>query len=103
MQKSRSVFRFTGQVLIWFGLSAAVTVLGTDIAGPAVVDRDREGCGTTRVRRRCKGQRAGSIRAGVSDGGIWNQAGIARRGSDREGLALVGGTGADAGKIYSLT
>ena len=72
------------------------------VAGPAVIHRDRQGCGSQCIGDWRKRQSAGAVRGGVIDRWHWNDGSIA--GDDRNdqvGVA-VGRTCADAGQVDGL-
>ncbi len=72
------------------------------VAGATIVDRDGDKGRATGIRHRREGQGTVRVRAGIIDGRIANQIGIAGSRSDRENLILVGGAGGDAVQIDRL-
>ena len=76
---------------------------GDDVVarGP-VIDSDGDDGGAVGIGHRREGQGAVGVGAGIIDGRIGNQIGIAGRRSDSEHLIFVGGTGRDAVQIHRL-
>ena len=67
------------------------------VLGLAVIDGDGDGGGAEGVGKRFEQKCAVAAGTGVSDDGVGDEFRITGDGGDGEGLALVGGTAADAG------